>query len=220
MASLKKAAQCIGIAPDFRVVKDFFGYVTGAPKTLSLLTQMRLLQGKHIHLNIIRTANFKLAELKRIDAAIQFAREVYGPVGIGIGRISRFRVPQGGYEIIMDWDVALDLWDSWSADNDGIDAFFCFYLNGPESGRSPEPGSCDKDGKDSGLFVGVLDNLVKGQESLGHALAHEIGHFLDLAHDDDQQNIMYKSVPNGAQLRGGQVGAIRLHCSMRGACQL
>lgn len=219
MASLRKAAQCIGIPANFRVVRDFFGYVTGAPKPLSLLTQIRLLQGKHIHLNLIRTATFKVEHLKRIDAAVQFARETYGAVGIGIGRVGRYRVPQGGYEIIMGWDVAPDLWESWSVNNDGIDAFFCFYLNGPESGRSPEPGSCDKDGKDSGLLVGVLDNLVMNQELLGYALAHEIGHFLDLSHDDNKQNLMYKSVPNGAQLNGGQVGAIRLHCSMRGACQ-
>src|SRR5689334_19170154 len=103
MASLKAAAQCIGIPPSFRVVKDFFGYQTGTPKTLSLLTQLRLLQGLHIHLNVIRTATFKTDQLKQIDRALHVARETYGPVGIGIGRISRFRVPQGGYEIIMDW---------------------------------------------------------------------------------------------------------------------
>lgn len=216
MASLRKAAQCVGLSGPFSVNRDFFGYWSRVPTTLSLLKQIRLLQGKHIHLNLIRTAFFNDTQIAQIDAAVQFVRDSFASVNVGVGRVSRFFVNQGGYEIIMAEDVALDLWDSWSVPNDGIDAFLCYYLNGAASGRSAEPGSCDKSGKDSGLVVGVLDN----PNTLGLALAHEIGHFLGLAHEDDlPNNLMYPSVPNGGQLYGGQGGAMRLHCSMRASCQ-
>src|SRR5262245_39737487 len=117
MASLRQAAQCIGLSGDIQVVRDFFGYWTGAPKPLSLLTQLKLLQGKHVHLNLIRTAALQPPSLKTIDAGLQFMRDVYATVGVGVGRIERYRVPQGGYEIVVDNDVAKDLFDSWSVPN-------------------------------------------------------------------------------------------------------
>jgi len=219
MASLRKGAQCIRLSGPISVVHDFFGFWIGTPAgtSVSVLRQLQLLQGKHIHLNAIRTAPFNDTLLARIDAALQIARDTYAPANVGIGRILHFRVPQGGYEIIMSEDVALDLWDSWSAPGDGIDAFFPYSLAGPPSGRSPEDGSCDKDDKDSGLVVGVLDNPTN--QGLGQALAHEVGHFLGLGHEDELPgNLMFPSVPNGGTLYGGQVGIIKLHCSMQPGC--
>ena len=217
MPSLRTAAQCIGLTGPFSVAHQFFGFWIGTPAgmVVSVGRQVRLLQGKHFHLNVIRTAPFTDAHRAKIDQALQITRDTYAAVNIGIGRIEHHHVPQGGYEIIMAEDVAYDLWDSWSAPNDGIDAFFCYYLNGPESGRSPEDGSCDKDDKDSGLVVGVLDNPT----TLGQALAHELGHYLGLGHEDELGgNLMFPSVPNGGTLYGGQVGIIKLHCSMRAGC--
>jgi hypothetical protein len=219
VASLRKAAQCIGLTGPVSLVHDFFGFFLGTPAgtTVSVRRQVRLLQGKHFHLNVIRTAPFNDALLARIDIALQLARDVYAPVSVGIGRIQHYSVPQGGYEIIMSEGVAFDLWDSWSVPNDGIDAFIPYSLAGEPSGRSPEDGSCDKDDKDSGLLVGVLDNT--SNLALGQALAHELGHYLGLGHeDDDGNNLMFPSVVNGGQLSGGQVGAIKLHCAMRAGC--
>jgi hypothetical protein len=217
MASLRKAAQCLGLTGGFSVAHDFFGFWRGTPTgaIVSVGRQITLLQGRHLHLNAIRTYPFNDAMLGQIDQAIQFARDIYAPAQIGIGRVQHWKVNQGGYEIIMSEDVALDLWDSWSAPADGIDAFFVLLLAGPESGRSPEDGSCDKDDKDSGLCVGVFDNPT----TLGPALAHEIGHYLGLGHEDELPgNLMFPSVPNGGTLYGGQIGIIKNHCFMRAGC--
>jgi len=216
MASLRQAVQCIGLSGEVQVVRDFFGYPTGAPKPLSLQTQLQLLQGKHVHLNLIRTAALPPASLKTIDAGLQFMRDVYATVGVGVGRIERYRVPQGGYEIVVDDDVAKDLFDSWSVPNDAIDVFMCFSIVGPSMGKTPTPGSCDKDGKDSGSLIGVLDS----GSLIGLTFAHEVGHYLGLEHDGNPANLMFPSAPNGAQLSGGQGGIMKTHCFMKGGCAL
>jgi hypothetical protein len=218
MASLRAAARCIGLTGPFSVARQFFGFWIGTPAgmVVSVGRQVELLKGKHFNLNVIRTAPFTDAHLASIDQALQISRDIYAPANIGIGRIEHFRIPQG-YEIILAEFVAVEMWDSWSVPNDGIDAFFCYLLVGVESGRSPEDGSCDKSDKDSGLVVGVLDNPTTLH--LGQALAHEIGHYIGLGHEDALPgNLMFPSVTNGGTLYGGQIGAIKLHCSMRPGC--
>lgn len=214
MASLRKAAQCIGLKADFAVIRDLYGYWTGAPKQLSLLTQVKLLQGKHIHLNLIRTASFTNPLLRQIDAGLQFMRDTYAAVGVGVGRIQRFVVPQGGYEIIVSADVAADLMGTWYAPNDGVDVFLVLIIVGL-LGESPTPGSCDKDDKDHGVIIDVFNNT-----DLGTTFAHEIGHYLGLEHEDDPNNLMFPSSPNGGKLTAGQGATMKLHCSMRAGCKL
>jgi Metallo-peptidase family M12B Reprolysin-like len=216
VASVRKAAQCIGLSGEIRIVRDFFGYWTGAPKALSLLNQVKLLKGKHVHLNLIRTAGLPNAQLKAVDAGLQFMRDVYATVGLGVGRIKRYFLGAGGYEIVVSKEIATDLFDSYSVSNDGIDVFLCLTIVGPAIGMTPTPGSCDKDGKDSGSLIGVVDSGT----DLGTTFAHELGHYFGLVHDTNSANLMFPSAPNGGQLGGGQGAKMKSHCFMRNGCSL
>ena len=53
MDSLRSIASCIGVTGTFSVARDFFGFLRGAPSDVSVLTQVRRLQGRHVHMNFI-----------------------------------------------------------------------------------------------------------------------------------------------------------------------
>lgn len=220
MVSLKKAVNCIGLTGNISIVQDFFGYRTGTPVTLSLRTQLRLLQGKHIHLNLIRTASFDVSQQKEIDFGLQRMRNIYATVNVGVGRIQRFFIPPG-HEVIDGDDEAQDLWNEFSVPNASIDVFLARSIVGDSSGKSRTPGSCDKDSKnDSGCVIAVEDNADAVGVTLGTAIAHEVGHYLGLKHEDKlPDNLMFPSVPNGGKLYGGQGGVMVIHCSVNGGCR-
>lgn len=219
MASLKKAANCIGLTGRISVIRDFFGYRTKDTGPLSLRTQLRLLQGKHIHLNLIRTADFDAAQQKYIDFGLHTMRRIYATVNVGIGRVQRFFIPPG-HEVIDGDGGAQDLFNEFSVPNAAIDVFLVRVISGNPSGQSDTPGSCDKDSKnDSGCVIALDDNYDGLGLTLGQAIAHEVGHFLGLEHEDKLgDNLMFTSVPNGGKLYGGQGGVMVLHCSINGGC--
>lgn len=220
MISLRATAQCIGLSGRISVVRDFFGYRTKGTGPLSLRTQMRLLQGKHIHLNLIRTASFDVSQQKEIDFGLQVMRNIYATVNVGVGRIQRFFIPPG-YEVIDGDSEAHDLWNEYSVSNASIDVFLVRVISGDSSGKSPVDGSCDKDSKDdSGCVIPVEDNTDCLGLTLGQAIAHEVGHYLGLEHEDElPDNLMFTSVLNGGKLYGGQGGVMVIHCSVNGGCR-
>ena len=151
MASLKAIAQCIGITGNFRIVADFFGY-TVAPKDLSVLTQIRRLQGRHVHMNLIRVGIelFTAADQPEIDGAVQFTRDTYASVNLGVGRVTRLFITTAdanGRDNIGSDGEAEDLTNEWTVDNHALDVFFVLTYAGTTIGLSRVDGPCDKDAK-------------------------------------------------------------------------
>jgi len=226
MASLKEIANCIGMPADFALVHDFYGYWTGAPGPLSLKKQLALLQGSHIHLNLIKVGLGTNVN-KEIDAALKFMRDTYATVGVGVGRILRFKLPEPEATIhgtIDSDDEATALTNEWTVHNDGLDVFLVVTIKGKAAGQTVTPTTCDKDdGKEpTGNIVAVGETFtISGLTGL--TLAHEIGHYLGLDtrfdgnHHPDSSNLMFPT-NNDGQLEPAQGLMMKLHCSIRPGC--
>ena len=89
MASLRSIAACIGVTGNFSVSRDFFGFLRGVPSDVSILTQVRRLQGRHVHMNFIRVGSdqFTNNDLAEMDSALQFTRDNYAQVNLGVGKV-------------------------------------------------------------------------------------------------------------------------------------
>src|SRR5215813_13899471 len=140
MTSLRKIADCNINKSTFHVVRDFFGYITGAPGQISLLRQMRLLNGHHVHLNLIRVGieDFTDEDEQVIDAAVAFTRDTYATVDFGVGDVGRRAISSadaGGFEHINSDDEAEELTHQFAVDNFQIDVFFVRTYAGPQVGR-------------------------------------------------------------------------------------
>ena len=199
MASVKDIMNCIGIdtSEPVSVLFHFFGFFrarvpedpcSADPGEVSMLDHMNSLQGKHIHLNIIRVGidNFTDEEVDKIDSAILTARRIYRGQSLGIGRVEHFDVESGdadGMDDIANEDEAEDLTHAFTVPNNGIDVFMVDNISAGFVGLSPVGGPCDKDDKD---MNGVLGGEVNRSRSrVARTFAHEIGHYLDLPHNHD-----------------------------------
>jgi hypothetical protein len=194
LVSVKNVINCLEYymadSSNISIVKDFFGYNRTPPKTLSLLQQIKLLQGRHFHINIIQVGVDKYSDGKSTPAsnhydisdAIQKTRDIYATVNVGIARILYFDIPTssaGGHEIIADAAAARTLTAKWTVRNDGIDVFFVLDYVGDTIGRSEVKGPCDKN--DACVMTGAVVSL-ESPGATGQTLAHELGHYLGLEH--------------------------------------
>lgn len=220
MASLRKAMTCIGLSGTVSVLHEFFGY-TSRPKDLSVLTQLRRIQGRHVHMNIIRVGieSFTTADEEEIDAAIQFTRDTYATVSLGVGRVERFQITTAeakGRDNIGGDGEAEDLTNEWTVPNNALDVFFVLTYAGATIGLSRVDGPCDKDAK--GMDGSVV--AIEGSgNATGFVLAHEVGHYLGLSHTNNVSgNLMFPSIPNGGALSAGQGTDMRDHCRVRNPC--
>jgi hypothetical protein len=219
VASLRRIAECIGLSARVSVLSDFYGMLNRPRRPLSLLQQLRLLQGPHVHLNLIRVGieSFTAGDEAAIDRALEQTRAIFATVGLGVGRVVRYLIgtaDANGREHIEDTGEARALADEWTVPDDALDVFLVLTFAGIIGGYSPIPGSCDKNRKGRSGAVVAVDN----GPFLGVGLAHEVGHYLGLDHVRDPANLMFDDGLPGMNLTSSQGATMRRHCSVKPGC--
>jgi hypothetical protein len=220
MDSVRSIASCIGVTGTFSVARDFFGFLRGAPSDVSVLTQVRRLKGRHVHMNFIRVGSdqFTAADLSEMDGALQFTRDTYATVSLGVGRIEHFVISTAdadGAENIDNDDEAEELTNDWTVPNSALDIFWVLTYSGSTIGLSRVDGPCDKDAK--GMDGSVV--AIEGSpNTTGFVLAHEAAHYLALSHSTSSSNLMFGTVPNGGALTSSQGADMRDHCFTKSGC--
>ena len=240
MLSLKDfAAQCIGLSGDFSVVRNFFGHREGQPRTssagsgrqISLLDQIKGLQGHHIHLDIILVGSdqFLTGHKQDIDYAVFKTREIFAQVHLGVGRIAHHHITTAeadGLEHIEKKKHYKKLGRKYRGSNDdAIDVFvvldFDYEMDGEAKAGIAPIGIPDN--KDIYHFDGVVmgirssGGVNQGAVKLGMLLAHELGHCLSLRHVDYPTNLMFPSSA-GSGLSADQGADMRSHDYVQPGC--
>jgi hypothetical protein len=201
--SLRRLADCIGLKGEFEVVRDFFGYATGAPGQLSLLDQMKLLRQYHVNVNVILVGAewFGDDELSEVDGAVAFMRNAFATVNFGVGRIRWYHITTdeaNGREHIVNDAEAEDLTHEWTVDNYAMDVFFVLTYAGSSIGTAPRKGPTNKNA--NGPMTGVVLAIEGSPAVTGNVLAREVARYLGLKDSENSNNLMYPWVPNGGHL--------------------
>lgn len=220
MASLRGIAACIGVTGNFSMTRDFFGFLRGVPSDVSVLTQVRRLQGKHVHMNFIRVGSdqFTDNDLAEMDSALQFTRDNYAQRSLGVGKVEHYVISTtdaDGADNINNDDEAEELTNDWTVPNSALDIFFVLTYSGSTIGLSRVDGPCNKDAKGMDGSVVAIEGSVN---TTGFVLAHEAGHYLGLSHSSSSNNLMFGTVPNGGSLTSGQGSNMRDHCFAKSGC--
>jgi len=166
-----------------------------------------------ISINIIRVGSdqFTSTDEAAIASAITFTRTTFATIGLTLDRVEHFVIATdaaAGRDVIDDDGEAETLTDEWTVPNNAIDVFAVKFYATSTAGLSPVGGPCDKNAK--GMDGAVVEMI--GSPNFEQVLAHELGHYLGLAHDGDPANLMFPSVPNGGQLTAGQGFIMSCHC--------
>ncbi|MCP4231242.1 MAG: hypothetical protein GY771_13990, partial [bacterium] len=149
------AANCLSITPSFSVISGIFGYKLdyGVPKrTISLKRQLELIQGPSLDINLILVGpeRFTEVELAETQYAVQFARDIYAKVDLGVRKINWQYIPMSEarrYMKINSSGEAEDLTDDWNGPKGALDVFVVRIMTHAfgADGVSDVSGPCSKD---------------------------------------------------------------------------
>ena len=247
MHTFRQHASCLGISGDFSVMSNVLGFSrralppdpSGAEVSVSMREQITAIEGRHVHLNVIRVGFDAIAasnigaSIERVDWAILRIRQIYAQASLGVGRVLHWQILQAdadGADDIGSEDEAEELWSSWDVPNDGIDVFMARTMSTSDFiGKSPIDGACDKDSKDDGLFGGPINRSADG---VARTFAHEIGHYLGLSHNHGDncptavsarnrlmaQTRCAVSLRDSTDLTNSERSTMRDHCIVKGGC--
>lgn len=257
MASVKAMMNCVGIdtSGNVSMLFHFFGFIrqavpsdpTGASTQVSVLSQVRAVQGRHIHLNVIRVGFDALTggataldtALEKLDYATFRTRIFYNQVNLGVGRVQHWFITAAqsdGKDDLGSEGEADDLIAEWSVPNNGVDAFVVRNISDTFVGKASDiPGECDKESKDDGVVAGEIN---RPYDAFARTFAHEIGHHLGLKHNHGGRpdcpgttngcnNLMAQTrcanncgggVRVATLLTSSQGSKMRSHCSVRSGC--
>jgi hypothetical protein len=249
MASLKGILNdCMDIntSGTVSVLSGMFGFFRGRVPTdpqpgvtasVSVLGQIRNLQERVVHLNVIRVGidHFTADEIHKIDYAIYRARKIYSTVNLCVARVEHFDISSAaadGRDDLGSEDEAEDLTQEWTVPNDAVDIFLVDNISDSDFvGISPVGGPCDKDAKGMNGVVGGEVN--RDFEGVARTFAHELGHYLGLSHTHDsdncptttagKSNLMTQtkcvdSVRDAVVLTSSQGSTVRGHCFTKDPC--
>ena len=230
--------RCLGLPPNFSVLRDFFGFrrgklptdPTGVRTQVSLVRQVQRLKDFSFNLNVIEVGSdqFTDADRNQVDYSIFRLRNIYDQVGVGVGRIQHWDVTTSeanGLDTPTTTTNLEQMTNLRSIGNDGIDMFvahnFSVVSQGSVvAGMAPEGGPCDKNAKGmNGATVGLF-----GREQTSRSFTHELGHYLGLGHENDKpdnlmcQSSLANSIRNSILLRTDQGSKMTTHCSMTFRC--
>jgi hypothetical protein len=229
------AANCLDVTGSFSIRRHVYGYIWGtmSGRTLSLKDHLRLIKDTACNVCVFLVGHepdfsgeFTQADAQRMQAAIDVMRELYAQVDVGVRRIYWRYIPQAeanGFTSV-DGSEATELTEAFSGPNDGIDVFFVTTVT-DAGGWSKQNGSCDKDVKDE--RSGAVLELKSTDWFTGILMAHEVGHYLGLAHAGSITNVMgddsdgdgIGSINSTSTiLTNSQGNTMKAHCSIRPSC--
>lgn len=245
------AAQNLGVSGDLSVNADVFGYpyrdnsgrlfgtldedavlpfggTVDAPTKRSLKRHLQTVSGPSIDVVIFLVGHrpdfsgvVSREEATKLQYAVQVARAIWQQRDFGIRRVEWGTIsPElaGDLPNIQNIFEAVLLTIEFSGRSGAID-LFAVQTMGEAVGRSPKNGPCSKDSPVT--MSGCLLELTEDPQFTGVGVAHEMGHYLGLGHESDENNMMHgptsvfgkcNTGPQMIELTSAQADDMKDHC--------